>query len=334
MPARSDEAWNQSASLIRHRVTIEDIPGFGQYTSCHASTVFATGTRTLVAYFGGPFEGHRRSAIYLSVKNHDAWEKPVVLASGRSCLGIERACWNPVFFEHDGRLQLYLKVGNSPQSWKGYAMDSTDSGVTWGRPLPLTSGIIGPTKNSPVVSGPWIVSGSRDERHGCAIHFEISSDTRTWRKVSPASHSGQEGCIQSALLVLGNSRLLALARSSMGCIVTAESKDDDLSWSSISPSPLPNPDSGIAALSLSPGQHFLAYNRSTIEGTPLVVATSSDGESWTDQVTLESEPGEYSYPAMALGPDGLVITYTANRSHLRLARLPHPLASVTLFDCS
>ena len=43
--------------------------------------------------------------------------------------------------------------------------------------------------------------------------------------------------------------------------------------------------------------------------------------------TLESDPGEYSYPAIIQGRDGdLHITYTWNRKTIRYVRVP--LASV------
>jgi predicted neuraminidase len=45
---------------------------------------------------------------------------------------------------------------------------------------------------------------------------------------------------------------------------------------------------------------------------------SADGREWTNVVTLENQPGEYSYPAIIQTSDGLVhITYTWKRQKLR-----------------
>jgi predicted neuraminidase len=48
------------------------------------------------------------------------------------------------------------------------------------------------------------------------------------------------------------------------------------------------------------------------------VAVSPDGKSWRDILVLESDPGEYSYPAIIQTADGRVhISYTWKRQRLR-----------------
>ena len=42
----------------------------------------------------------------------------------------------------------------------------------------------------------------------------------------------------------------------------------------------------------------MVYNHTPRGRTPLNLAISDDGEHWTPWRTLESDPGEYSYPAM------------------------------------
>ena len=52
--------------------------------------------------------------------------------------------------------------------------------------------------------------------------------------------------------------------------------------------------------------------------TPLSIAASRDGTNWTNVVTLENEPGEYSYPAMIQTRDGRVhVTYTWQRQKIK-----------------
>ncbi len=59
-------------------------------------------------------------------------------------------------------------------------------------------------------------------------------------------------------------------------------------------------------------------NPSETNRSPLVVAVSNDAEHWTTVTTLESEPGEFSYPAVIQTADGLVhVTYTWNRKRIK-----------------
>ena len=77
---------------------------------------------------------------------------------------------------------------------------------------------------------------------------------------------------------------------------------------------LPNPNSGIDAVTLQDGRHLLVYNPVAKGRTPLAVALSKDGQTWRDVLTLETAPGEYSYPAVIQARNGLVhVTYTWKR---------------------
>jgi predicted neuraminidase len=57
--------------------------------------------------------------------------------------------------------------------------------------------------------------------------------------------------------------------------------------------------------------------------TPLSLARSTDdGKTWKKVVDLESEPGEYSYPAMLESAAGMLeITYTWRRTHIKYVRV-------------
>jgi predicted neuraminidase len=67
----------------------------------------------------------------------------------------------------------------------------------------------------------------------------------------------------------------------------------------------------------------LIYNHTDKGRTPLNLAVSRDGEHFRMFQTLESEPGEYSYPALIQGREGdLHMTYTWNRKTIRYVRVP------------
>jgi alpha-L-rhamnosidase len=81
---------------------------------------------------------------------------------------------------------------------------------------------------------------------------------------------------------------------------------------------LPNPNAGIDAVTLKEGRHLLVYNPVSKGRTPLSVAVSSDGSEWRKVLDLETQPGEYSYPAVIQTSDGSVhITYTWKRERVR-----------------
>ena len=100
------------------------------------------------------------------------------------------------------------------------------------------------------------------------------------------------------------------------------SEDGGQKWSEMSLLALPNPNSGTDAVTLKDGRHVLIYNHTPKGRTPLNVAASSDGQQWQAAAVLESEPGEYSYPAVIQTRDGLVhITYTWKRQRVKHAVL-------------
>ena len=88
---------------------------------------------------------------------------------------------------------------------------------------------------------------------------------------------------------------------------------------------LPNPNSGTDAVTLKDGRQALIFNRSDTNKVryPLNLAISKDGDEWTDIAVLETEPaGQYSYPSIIQGNDGLLhVTYTWKRQRIRHAVL-------------
>jgi len=56
--------------------------------------------------------------------------------------------------------------------------------------------------------------------------------------------------------------------------------------------------------------------------TPLSILFSRDnGESWPERIDLETDPGEFSYPAIIETEEGLAVSYTWNRRRIAVARI-------------
>lgn len=73
------------------------------------------------------------------------------------------------------------------------------------------------------------------------------------------------------------------------------------------------------AVTLKKGGHVLIYNHTTKGRTPLNLAIANDDSLvWSPLLTLETDPGEYSYPAIIQTADGnLHMTYTWKRERIK-----------------
>ncbi len=321
------EQDKQGASLAPGVVDSEFVFESGPFASAHASTIVETREGLVAAWFAGTREGAPDVGIWLSRRVAGKWTPPMEVATGIGSDGARHPCWNPVLFEmRDKTLTLFYKVGPSPQSWWGMLRTSRDGGRTWTDARRLPDGILGPIKNKPVLlADGTLVSPSSTESNErpstWRIHFERSADAGvTWTKAFPSASAGEAAidAIQPSILVHGGGRLQALGRSRSQRVFETWSEDGGRTWSPVSLTALPNPNSGIDAVTLSSGRHLIVYNHTTRGRSPLNVAVSRDGKLWDAAITLESEPGEYSYPAVIQSADGRVhLTYTWKRQRIK-----------------
>ena len=304
------------------------------YPECHAATIAETAPGRLVAaWFGGTRERNPDVCIWVARHEDGRWLEAVNVASGLQPDGMRYPTWNPVLFQpRGGPLVLFYKVGPAPALWWGMMMTSPDGGRTWRAPQALPNGVLGPTKNPPVTlpDGSWLCPSSTESaRRGWRAHFERTRDAgRTWELIGPVAAGPGLQAIQPALLFHRDGRLQALCRTRNGVIATTWSADGGAHWSVLAATPLPNPNSGIDAVTLRDGRQLLVYNDSApppdqpAKGVrcPLDVALSDDGVTWRHVLTLESTPcpNGYAYPTVIQTADGLVrIVYTWNRQRIK-----------------
>ena len=304
------------------------------FASCHASTVVELKNGELLsAWFGGTAEGNPDVAIWVSRYSNRAWSPPAELAREADI-----ATYNPVLFHtNDGRLWFYYKFGPHPDNWAAGRRWSGDEGKTWSEVEHLPAGWLGPIRAKPLVmEDGTIVSGSSMEAYRTwAVWVERSVDNGvTFTKAGPitlpvrsdsAMGGSTYGIIQPSIVSLNGRHLRLYARSTAGIgkICVADSADGGITWTQARPIDVPNPNSGIDAVSLLDGRVVLVYNNSTTARTPLNLAVSRDGEHFSIFRALEEAPGEYSYPAMVVAKNGdLLLTYTWNRKRIKYVRLP------------
>lgn len=315
-------------------VSAEIINPAAPYKECHASTIVETTDGTLVAaWFGGTKERNPDVGIWVARREGGKWLPAVEVATGLQADGSPRQpTWNPVLFQGPrGPLVLFYKVGPSPSKWWGMVMESTDGGKTWGAPRRLPDGILGPIKNKPVVlaDGSWLSPSSTEgNKEGWLTHFERSSDQgRTWTRTAAVPQGPKIDSIQGSILLHRDGRLQAVGRTRQGVVFQTWSKDNGATWSALTATDLPNPNSGTDAVTLADGRQLLVYNHNGHRADeakgdrwPLNIGLSTDGLKWRNVLTLESEPNKsgYAYPAVIQSRDGLVhVTYTVNRTQIK-----------------
>ena len=316
------------------------------FASAHASTIVELRTGAfLVAWFGGTAEGNPDVAIWTASRSRLGWSEP-----SESIREPQVPTWNPVlFYAKTGRLWLYYKFGPSFTWWTAGRRFSDDDGKTWSRIEHLPAGLLGPIRAKPLMlSNGVLLSGTSVESYGSwAAWVERSvDDGKTWSTAGPitlpelqsapqlplraaGSTTQPTGLIQPVLIQLSDRHIRLYARSSLdiGHICIADSADGGVTWSSARPLDLPNPNSGIDLVKLHDGRIVLVYNDTTHGRTPLNLAVSNNGEHFRNFAALETEPGEFSYPALIQGSDGdLHITYTWNRR--RIAYIAFPLTKI------
>ncbi|HAM10459.1 MAG: sialidase [Bacteroidetes bacterium GWE2_41_25] len=313
--ASSDDPWKGDNCIIKS----EFIWKTGDITapSCHASTIISTSDGLLAAWFGGTEEGNKDVGIWVSSYINGTWSKPVEAANGIQNKLWRYPCWNPVLYNSGSKVLLFYKVGSSPSTWWGMLMTSDDEGRTWSESVRLPKNILGPVKNKPVLlENDELICPSSTENDGWRVHMEFTSDFgKTWEKTAPINDKAT-GAIQPTVITHKGGKIQMLCRSTSSHILTSESIDNGYTWSELIPTSLPNPNSGIDAVTLKNGSHLLVYNHLSKGRNMLNVALSDDGTEWKAAVLLEidMEGTEFSYPAVIQSADGLVhITYTWKR---------------------
>lgn len=304
---------------------------------CHASTVEVSNGVPVASWFGGTHEKNDDVGIWVSRRINGNWTRPVEVADGVQADGSRYPSWNPVLFKpKDGPLYLYYKVGPNPKTWWGLYITSNDDGQTWSDPVRLPDGILGPIKNQPIQleNGTILSPSSLETESGeWTIHLETSTDGgKTWDSSGPLNDPKAFKAIQPAILRYANGKMQMLSRTGNDVISQNWSPDQGKTWDEMKATNLPNPNSGIDAVTLGDGRQLLVYNptkKNWGNRVPLSLAISTDGESWRKVLDLEpvrehtnSEEEEYSYPTIIQAPDGKVhIVYTWNRRTVKYMEL-------------
>lgn len=291
--------------------------------SSHASTIVETPEGLVAAWFGGTEEGATDVAIWVSRCTADGWTEPQEVANGTDIKENRRyPCWNPVLYlRRGGQLLLFYKVGMRPSEWWGMARMSLDNGKTWVKGRRLPAGFVGPVRNKPVeLEDGTLLCGSSLEDAGWRVHMEWTSDPfGLWSRGRDLNAAYTVAAIQPTILKHGAWTYQALCRTKQGVVFETWTTNNAVSWSPLTRTSLPNPNSALDGVRLQDGRLLLVYNHASEGRENLNVAVSRDGRTWQAVCELEKETGaEFSYPAVIQARDGMVhVTYTWKREKIR-----------------
>lgn len=320
--AQNAEKTFKKRLQVLSTVFIDSIP---VTPSCHASNIIEIPGGFMATWFGGEHESHPLVGIYIAKFLNGKWSTPKEVANGKQFNGKQFPTYNPVLQRYpDGEIVLFYKVGPGPSAWWGMLTRTTDNGNTWSAPEKLPNQIFGPIKNKAYLTASGVlICPSSSEDSGWRTHVEFTADKgKTWKRTLALNNSKDMGIIQPALLIHSDKHMQMLMRSQQDTIMSVQSYDGGQHWDKPVRSTLPNPNSGIDAVTHSSGLHILVYNPTRKDGLDrgeLAVAISKDGKRWDHQLTLEREKGsEFSYPAIIEDKKhNLQITYTWNRKRIK-----------------
>lgn len=302
------------------------------FRQCHASTLTENGKGDiLAAWFAGSYEGASDVCIWSAVKKNKIWSHPKKLECGRDNIPASLPCWNPIFFHPwDSTIYLYYKVGPTPREWTGMVVTSYDNGQSWSNPISIYP-LLGPAKNKPLITpaGTWLNPSSIETPDRWMVFIERSEDHGITWNIIPVDTANTARVIQPSIIVHPDGTLQALCRSNQNYIMESFSNDDGLNWSSLQMSTVPNPNSGIDAITLKNGLQLLVANPDTSSSdwwngrNHLSIFVSEDGKKWTEELKIEDQPkGEFSYPAVIQSSDGIIhLSYTYNRTTIKYLTL-------------
>lgn len=327
----------------------------------HASTITEGSNGELYCvWYAGTWEKEADVAIYMSVKQKGKdWSTPVLIEKEgvtsenpfldeaeddeerEELKNEETSEGNPVIFADlaSERLWLFWETMRGAGKQSGWTMcvlkmkDSTDWGKTWSEPKLLRRDIGWGTRNKPI----W---ASNNE---LILPIAAGGSTGFYRTTKEEFSQGAHECnftepdvfilrgSQPSVIETNDKILKCFMRTNdksgicANLVAVSESEDYGHTWTKIHPTKdnIPNPDSGLDAVTLDNGHVILVCNPLS-EGRQKLTVFLSEDNGITFPYSRDLEPIEddksYHYPAVIQTSDGLIhVVYTFRRLNIKHA---------------
>lgn len=336
-----------------HRLIIDQKKTFAHHAS---TVLPLKNGHVLAAWFGGSREHNNDVSIYLAEKDEKGFGEPQMVASSMvahwnpvlfECADGRILLFYKVGAEISDWQTMVLESTDMGKTWKGpYEMVPGDvsggRGPVRNKPIRLKSGrIVAPASTE---RGLWVCFMDYSDDDGKTwtrsntieaegTHHLDAGLKEVQRKIREAKAAGHpldkkdlppeyahgRGIIQPTLWE-DEEGVHALMRSGEGKIYRSDSTDDGATWCTAYSTDMPNNNSGIDLTRLDNGVMLLVYNPINVNfglRSPISVAQSLDnGKTWTKLCDLQTEPGEFSYPAIVSKGNDIWITYTWKRENI------------------
>lgn len=308
-------------------------------TMRHVSSLTPLGKGRLMAvWYEGSDEGASDVTVNSAIYDEHTlrWATPAVVLtpeqSARELNKYIKKVGNALIYKDtSGRLWLFY-VTISSGGWSTSSINyriSLDDGLTWGTSRQIiTSPFINIStniKNKPVEldDGSLLLPAYHEfiDKYSLLIRI-MPLDERADRiaiDMRKMTHRGS--AIQASLLYGGGKTLTAYMRNmDKGNMLVTESSDMGQTWSKLTKSILPNPNSGADMITRQDGSYLGVLNLSAMDRRNLNIVISTDkGKTWRIIKTIEdSADREYSYPFIAQTETGVYhLSYTFERKTIK-----------------
>lgn len=345
----TSELWARDTKSITgygaDRPLPDDTPYYSEHfvndgspgTISHVSSITQVDENSIMCtWYAGSREGAQDVAIYSSTFKGKKWSGPTLLVDRKKSSSelnryVKKIGNSLIYNDNNGRLWLFyssVAVGGWSFTSLNYKV-SPDNGHSWSRSrkiyLSPFFNLTNNVKNKGISfnDGSFIVPVYHEFINNfsqvlhivpdsTAINYRINRITRT------------RNAIQPSLVHTGDSRIIAFfrnfSRESKRTILMASSTDLGRSWSDLSDTVLPNPNSGFDMIRLHDGGILGVINNSYEDRGNLELVISYDtGRTWkTIKIFENTKNKKYAYPSIILSTNGLYhITYTYEKKRIK-----------------